>query len=180
MIKKLYVAMLCMVISSPVLAEDSVYDFNLTSIDYTEMPLEQYHGKAILLVNTASQCGFTPQYEGLQALWENYRDKGLIVLGVPSNDFGGQEPDSEDDIKEFCTINFDVDFPMTKKMVVSGKEGNAAIYDWLAGELGDASRPKWNFHKYLISPEGTPVAYFPSQVTPDSEKLLAAIDAVLK
>ena len=109
MIKKLYVAMLCMVISSPVLAEDSVYDFNLTSIDYTEMPLEQYHGKAILLVNTASQCGFTPQYEGLQALWENYRDKGLIVLGVPSNDFGGQEPDSEDDIKEFCTINFDVD-----------------------------------------------------------------------
>ncbi|MBL4837795.1 MAG: glutathione peroxidase [Kordiimonadaceae bacterium] len=157
----------------------SAHDFTLQSIEYKEMPLSQYKGKAVLLVNTASLCGFTPQYKGLQKLWSDYRAKGLVVLGVPSNDFGGQEPDDEGDIKEFCQVNFQVDFPMTTKMVVNGSKDNAPIYDWLAEELGDASRPKWNFHKYLISPEGKALAFFPSTVEPNSAKLIAAVGQAL-
>lgn len=160
--------------------EKSAHDFVLTSIEYTEMPMAQYEGKAVLLVNTASYCGFTPQYEGLQALWNDYRDKGLVVLGVPANDFGDQEPGDETNIKRFCEVNFQVDFPMTKKMVVKGGEGNAPIYDWLAAKMGDDSRPKWNFHKYLIDKEGQPVAYFGSRVTPESDELRAAIDSALQ
>lgn len=175
-------AVVGMAVSYTVTAADvnSAHDFMLTSIDYTEMPMKQFEGKAVLLVNTASLCGFTPQYEGLQKLWSDYKDKGLVVLGVPANDFGDQEPGDEGKIKEFCEVNFQVDFPMTKKMVVNGGEGNAEIYDWLAEELGDASRPKWNFHKYLISPTGEAVAFFPSTVTPNSEELLAAVNATLK
>lgn len=160
--------------------EKSAHDFVLTSIEYTDMPMDQYKGKAVLLVNTASYCGFTPQYEGLQALWEDYRDKGLIVLGVPANDFGDQEPGSEANIKRFCEVNFQVDFPMTKKMMVKGGEGNAPIYDWLASQMGEDSRPKWNFHKYLIDQNGQPVAYFGSRVTPQSDELRGAIDKVLQ
>ncbi|MEX0300414.1 MAG: glutathione peroxidase, partial [Kordiimonas sp.] len=145
-----------------------------------EMPMKQYEGKAVLLVNTASFCGFTPQYEGLQKLWTDYKEKGLVVLGVPANDFGEQEPGDEGKIKEFCEVNFQVDFPMTKKMIVNGTEGTAEIYDWLAEELGDASRPKWNFHKYLISPKGEAVAFFPSTVKPNSDELLAAVNSVLQ
>ncbi|WP_417461374.1 glutathione peroxidase [Kordiimonas sp.] len=158
----------------------SAHDFTLTSIEFTEMPMAQYDGKAVLLVNTASYCGYTPQYEGLQALWEEYREKGLVVVGVPANDFGDQEPGSERNIKNFCKVNFQVDFPMTKKMVVNGGEGNAEIYDWLASELGEDSRPKWNFHKYLIGKDGKPVAYFTSKVEPQSSELKAAIDQALQ
>ncbi|TNE61627.1 MAG: glutathione peroxidase [Alphaproteobacteria bacterium] len=161
-------------------SEKSAYDFTLTSIEYKDMPLSDYKGKAVLVVNTASYCGFTPQYKGLEALWQEYRDKGLVVLGVPANDFGDQEPGSERNIKNFCKVNFQVDFPMTKKMVVNGSEGTAEIYQWLAAELGDESRPKWNFHKYLIDREGHPVAYFGSKVEPESAELKAAIDKVLQ
>ncbi|MBL4788109.1 MAG: glutathione peroxidase [Kordiimonadaceae bacterium] len=157
----------------------TAHDFMLKSIDYTDLPLSQYAGKAVLVVNTASLCGFTPQYEGLQKLWIDYKDKGLIVLGVPANDFGSQEPDSEADIKKFCEVNFQVDFPMTKKMVVKGGKDTAEIYDWFAEMLGEDSRPKWNFHKYLINRNGNAVAFFPSDVKPNSQKLLAAIDKVL-
>lgn len=160
--------------------EKSLHDFTVTSIEYKDMPMAQFSGKAVLLVNTASYCGYTPQYEGLQALWEDYREKGLVVVGVPANDFGDQEPGSESNIKRFCEVNFQVDFPMTKKMVVKGGEGNAEVYEWLASVLGDDSRPKWNFHKYLIGPDGKPVAYFPSKVTPQSTELRAAIDQVLQ
>jgi len=160
--------------------EKSAHDFTVQSIDYTDLPMAQYEGKAVLMVNTASYCGYTPQYKGLQALWSEYEDKGLVVLGVPANDFGEQEPGSERNIKNFCKVNFKVDFPMTKKMVVKGGDGNAPIYEWLAAELGDESRPKWNFHKYLIGPDGKAVAFFPSDVTPESTELRAAIDGVLK
>jgi len=168
-------------VSGGVVAADAktAHDFMLKSIDYTDLPMSQYAGKAVLVVNTASFCGFTPQYEGLQKLWTDYKDKGLIVLGVPANDFGSQEPDSEADIKKFCQVNFQVDFPMTKKMVVKGGKDNAEIYDWFAAELGEDSRPKWNFHKYLIDRKGNAVAFFPSDVKPSSTKLLAAIDGVL-
>ena len=158
---------------------DSLHDFTVTSIDRLDMPLSQFEGKAVLLVNTATFCGYTPQYEGLQALWNAYKDEGLVVLGVPSNDFGSQEPEGEDKIKRFCSVNYQVDFPMTKKMVVNGSEGTAELYAWLASTLGDASRPQWNFHKYLIDPSGKPVAFFPSKVEPESPELVAAIKKVL-
>ena len=129
-------------------------------------------------MNTASHCGFTPQYEGLQTLWETYRDRGLVVLGVPSNDFGGQEPGSEAEIKAFCEVNFSVDFPMTEKQVVKG-EGAHPFYKWTAEELGFMSRPRWNFYKILVDPEGNAVAWFSSMTKPTSSKVSTAIEAVL-
>lgn len=160
-------------------SEKSLHDFKVQSIDYHDMDLAQYKGKAVLIVNTASYCGYTPQYEGLQKLWSNYKDKGLVVLGVPANDFGEQEPGSERNIKNFCKVNFQVDFPMTRKMVVKGGEGNAPLYDWLAEELGEDSRPKWNFHKYLVNEAGEAVAYFPSKVKPNSDAVVTAVEKLL-
>lgn len=158
----------------------SLHDFTVESIELEDLDLSTYRGKAVLLVNTASFCGYTPQYEGLQTLYDSMKDEGLVVLGVPSNDFGGQEPGSEQDVKKFCTVNFNIQFPMTSKMVVNGQEGTADIYNWLAEKMGDASRPKWNFHKYLINAKGEPVAYFGSRVTPTSDTLVSAIRASLQ
>ena len=135
-------------------------------------------GQAVLVVNTASQCGFTPQYDGLQSLWETYKDRGLVVLGVPSNDFGGQEPGSRAEIKEFCSVNFDVDFPMSDKVVVRGDNAHP-LYQWLAATLGASSRPRWNFYKYLIDANGQPVAYFSSMTRPQSSKITKAVEAAL-
>jgi glutathione peroxidase len=181
MIRKIFTSAIFLVASFGVTASDekSVHDFVLTSIDRTEMPLSDYKGKAVLVVNTASYCGYTPQYKGLQALWSEYRDKGLVVLGIPANDFGDQEPGSEANIKRFCKVNFQVDFPMTKKMVVKKAEDTSEFYNYLAETLGEDSRPQWNFHKYLIAPDGTPVGYYRSKVTPQSDELRAAIEAVL-
>ncbi len=175
------IAVLMILCSGAVFATDneSLHDFTVQSIDYTDLPMAQFAGKAVLLVNTASYCGYTPQYKGLQKLWDDYRDKGLVVLGVPSNDFGDQEPGSEKNIKNFCKVNFQVDFPMTKKMVVNGGEGNAEVYNWLATQLGEESRPKWNFHKYLISPEGEAVSFFKSDVKPNSAELREAVEELL-
>ena len=179
--KSLLLAAAVMFAGTSVQADDekSLHDFTVTSIEFKDMPLAEYKGKAVLIVNTASYCGYTPQYEGLQALWDEYKDKGLVVLGVPANDFGDQEPGSEKNIKNFCKVNFQVDFPMTKKMVVKGGPDNAPVYEWLAHELGEESRPKWNFHKYLIDREGHPVAYFSSKVTPQSDEMKAAVEKVL-
>ena len=155
----------------------SVYDYSLPSIDGGDMPLAQFKGKTILLVNTASYCGFTKQYDGLQSLWEEKRDLGLVVLGVPSNDFGDQEPGSEGEIKEFCEVNFNIDFPMSEKLVVKGAAAHP-LYKWLKAETGGS--PKWNFYKFLIDGEGRPVTYFSSMTKPSSKKLRKAIDASLK
>ena len=156
----------------------SVYDYTLPSIDGGELDLAAFEGQPLLLVNTASQCGFTPQYDGLQSLWETYKDRGLVVIGVPSNDFGGQEPGAREDIKEFCSVNFDVDFPMSDKVVVRGANAHP-IYQWLAATLGASSRPRWNFYKYLIDANGQPVAYFSSMTRPNSSKITKAIEAAL-
>ena len=158
---------------------DSLHDFTVTSIEREPLALADYAGKAVLVVNTASYCGFTPQYEGLQAIWEEYKEDGFVVLGVPSNDFGSQEPGSEEKIKKFCSVNYQVDFPMTKKMVVNGSEGTADLYNWFAEELGDGSRPQWNFHKILVGRDGQPIAYFNSRVTPESKTLKSAIEGAL-
>lgn len=158
--------------------QGSAHAFAFRAIDGGELPLSTFAGKAVLVVNTASECGFTPQYEQLQAVWERYRDRGLVVLGVPSNDFGGQEPGSEAEIKDFCATTFSVDFPLTAKEVVSGDDAHP-FYRWARDELGGLAAPKWNFHKYLIAPDGRLVDWFSTVTKPDSDKVVAAIEAVL-
>ena len=156
-------------------AHSGAHQFTFQRIEGGDLPLSGYAGKAVLVVNTASLCGFTPQYKGLQALWESYRDKGLVVLGVPSNDFGGQEPGTEAQIQEFCAVNFAVDFPMTGKSVVKGEDAHP-FYRWAAAEKG---APRWNFHKYLIGPDGALVGAYGSNTAPDSAELRRAVEAVL-
>lgn len=156
----------------------SAFDFDFTAIDGKPLPMAKFKGKAVLVVNTASQCGFTPQYDGLEALWRQYRDRGLVVLGVPSNDFGAQEPGSAAEIQQFCRTSFDVDFPLTEKQRVIGGEAHP-FYRWLARELGEGAAPRWNFHKYLIGPDGAIAGAFPSKTTPQSPELIQAIEAVL-
>ena len=137
---------------------------------------KQYGGKVLLVVNTASKCGFTPQYEGLEALQRKYSARGFSVLGFPSNDFKGQEPGDETQIQEFCTLTYGVKFPMFQKVVVTGPDATP-LYRSLATATGVS--PGWNFHKYLISRDGRVVAQFPSKVTPDDPKLVAAIEREL-
>ncbi len=137
---------------------------------------KQYGGKVLLVVNTASKCGFTPQYEGLEALQRKYAARGFSVLGFPSNDFKGQEPGDETQIQEFCTLTYGVKFPMFQKVVVTGPEATP-LYRSLATATGVS--PGWNFHKYLIGRDGRVVAQFPSKVTPDDSKLVAAIEREL-
>lgn len=151
---------------------------DFTTITGEPMPLSQFAGKAVLVVNTASRCGYTPQYEGLQALWNDYRDKGLVVIGVPSNDFGGQEPGTEAEVKTFCEINYGVDFPLTSKTTVVGTDRHP-FYAMAEDTLGEVARPKWNFHKILLDTSGTPVAAFPSSVKPQDAALVEVIDGVL-
>ncbi|MEI7609338.1 MAG: glutathione peroxidase [Rhodospirillaceae bacterium] len=135
-------------------------------------------GKVVLVVNTASFCGFTRQYQGLQDLWARYRDQGLVVLGIPSNDFGGQEPDAEAKIKGFCETAFGVNFPMLAKQVVSGP-GAFPLYLWAARRTGEGGVPRWNFHKLLIGRDGNLLGWFGSAVAPDAEQLTRAIKAAL-
>lgn len=154
------------------------HEFDFSRIDGGPLALSDYAGKPLLLVNTASFCGFTPQYEELQALWERYRERGLIVLGVPSNDFGGQEPHDEAAIQTFCEANYGVDFPMTTKQRVIGTDAHP-LYRWIADELGDAGVPKWNFHKYLIDGGGMLAGVWGSRVSPLSDEITAAVEESL-
>lgn len=157
----------------------SAHDFEFTGIDGKPMPMTQFKGKVVLLVNTASQCGFTPQYADLEAVYKTYRDKGLVVLGVPSNDFGAQEPGTAAQIKDFCEVNFSIDFPLTDKQVVTGPNAHP-LYQWIAKELGEGALPKWNFHKYLIGADGALVEVFPTPVKPTDTKVTKAIEAALQ
>jgi len=136
-------------------------------------------GKVVLVVNTASKCGFTPQYAGLEALWQAERARGLVVLGVPSNDFGRQEPGSESEIASFCEINYGVDFPLLAKQVVSGPEAHP-IYRWAAERTGPLGVPRWNFHKLLVGRDGRLIDWFSSVTGPDAERLRGAIDRALR
>lgn len=150
---------------------------NFTSLqDGTPLPLCQYTGKVLLVVNTASYCGFTSQYDGLEKLYARLKGKGLVVLGFPSNDFGEQEPGSDKEIADFCRLTYGVEFPMLGKTVVEGKNANP-FYLKLAEMTG--SRPKWNFHKYLINRDGSKVLAFGSMTKPDDKELLARIDEFL-
>ena len=156
--------------------EDNAFSFKFESIEGNPMPLSDYEGKALLVVNTASQCGFTPQYEGLQSVWEEYKDQGLVVIGIPSNNFGSQEPGQEGEVKEFCETTFGINFPMTSKEDVKGDTAHP-FYKWLKSEYGKS--PKWNFHKYLITPDGALANSFLSLTKPQSNKVKKAIENVL-
>ncbi len=156
----------------------TAHDFTFRTIDGKDLALKSLAGKAVLVVNTASECGYTPQYAGLQKLWQERRGDGLVVLGVPSNDFGVQEPGSEATIAQFCTTRFNVDFPMTAKQLVIGGKAHP-FYRWIAEELGEGAAPRWNFHKYLIGRDGALAGAFPSAVAPQSKELTAAIDEAL-
>jgi glutathione peroxidase len=159
-------------------AATSAFDFTLTRIDGKPLPLSAYRGKVVLLVNTASMCGFTPQYEGLKALQARYADRGFTVIGVPSADFGGQEYADNGKIKEFCDTTFGINFPLSERATVKGP-GAAPIYQWAARELGAQGVPQWNFHKVLIGRDGKAIAGFPSKVEPGSTQLTQAIESAL-
>ena len=160
------------------MSDDSAYAFSFKSLEGKPMPLSQYAGKPMVIVNTASKCGFTPQYKGLEALWQANRDKGLVVLGVPSNDFGGQEPGTHDEIKSFCELRFGVDFPLTEKVVVTGADAHP-LFKWIAAKGGFLGRPHWNFYKYLIGPDGRFVDWYSSITAPGSGRFTKAVDRLM-
>ena len=162
-------------------AEKTFYDFTLNSIDGQPTPLSSFKGKVVLLVNVASRCGFTPQYSALQAIYEKYKDRGFVIVGIPANNFGSQEPGTNQEIKTFCSAKYNVTFPMMAKVSVKGKD-ITPLYQFLTdkssnpqtgGEIG------WNFTKFLIGPDGQVIARFDSAVTPDSKEVTSAIEKAL-
>ena len=157
-------------------ANMSFYDFKTMSLDGKPADLAQYKGKVSLVVNVASKCGYTPQYKGLQELYTDLSPRGFVILGFPSNDFGGQEPGTAEEIKTFCELNYKVTFPMFSKVVTKAGPDQSPIYTWL-GQGGNL--PQWNFSKYVIGKDGKVVAFFPSKVTPDAPELRAALDKAL-
>ena len=154
------------------------FDFKINSINGEELDLSKYNGKTILLVNVASKCGFTKQYDDLQKLYDDFQDKGLVVIGVPANQFGGQEPGNESEIKNFCETNFNITFPITSKYEVKGDNAHP-IYIWAKNTYGKSTIPKWNFHKILIDKNGTIVDTFASFTGPMSKKIINKIEEIL-
>jgi glutathione peroxidase len=156
----------------------TAYDFEFTAIDGAPLPLKKFEGQAMLVVNVASKCGFTPQYEGLQRIYTQYKDRGFTVLGVPSNQFLWQEPAKELEIAAFCRVNYSVTFPMTEKTHVKGNKAHP-FYRWMREALGKPAHPAWNFHKLLVGKQGQPLSAFPSRVEPENQRLKSAIEAAL-
>jgi glutathione peroxidase len=154
----------------------TLHEFTVKNIDGQATSLSKYQGKVCLVVNVASQCGYTPQYKGLEALYQAYKDKGLEILGFPSNDFGAQEPGTEAEIKQFCSTKYDVSFDMFGKVKVKGSE-QVDIYKYLTDATG--SEVQWNFNKFLVDKEGKVVKYYPSSMSPDSPELKRDIEALL-
>jgi len=173
------------VVSDRALADDnkgapmpaSFYALSTSRLNGEPVDLKEYAGKVALVVNTASKCGFTPQYKGLQELYTDLSPRGFVILGFPSNDFGRQEPGTAEEIKTFCELNYKVTFPMFSKVVTKAGPDQSPIYTWL-GQGGNL--PQWNFSKYVIGKDGRVVAFFPSKVTPDAPELRAAIESALK
>jgi glutathione peroxidase len=163
-------------------AASSVHEFTMKSIDGAPAPLSAYKGKVLLLVNVASKCGYTPQYTGLQALYSKYKDQGLVIIGVPANNFGAQEPGTDAEIKTFCSRTYNVTFPMMSKVSVKGAD-TAPLYQYLTDKAtnpnvgGDV---RWNFTKFLVGKDGKPVQRFEPGVAPDSTELAAAIEKALR
>ena len=157
---------------------ETFFDLNVNSINGDVLNLSKLKGKTILLVNVASNCGFTKQYEDLQNLYDGYKSKGLIIIGMPSNQFGGQEPGSETEIKNFCETNFNITFQMTSKYDVKGDNAHP-IYIWAKETFGKSTVPKWNFHKILINKEGKVEDTFASFTNPMSKKIINKLEEIL-
>ena len=174
------VTLLLLLAAPPAFAEDRL-DWSkvpLPAIDGTTHAPARFQNKVVLLVNTASFCGYTGQYEDLQKLWARYRDKGLVVLGVPANDFGAQEPGSNEAIKSFCELNYGVDFPLLEKQTVVGASAHP-LFKWAAARTGPAGVPRWNFHKILIGRDGSLAAWFSTQTPPLDGKVTSAVEKAL-
>jgi len=168
--------------SAQIQSAASVYDFKLTSIDMESAPLSQFKGKVLMLVNVASRCGYTPQYAGLEALYRKYKDQGFVIVGVPANNFGQQEPGTNSEIKVFCKRKYDVTFPMMAKVSVAGND-IAPLYDYLTDKKINpetGGEIKWNFTKFLIGRDGKILARFEPNVTPEDPALVAAVENALK
>jgi glutathione peroxidase len=179
--KLILILMLCVACASLSAEPKSIYDFTMRSIDGQQVSLKSYHGKVVLLVNVASRCGFTPQYAGLEALYEKYRDRGLVIVGIPANNFAQQEPGTDEEIKKFCSSKYNVSFPMMSKVSVLGDD-KTPLYVFLTGKDTDpqfSGDIKWNFTKFIFDRHGNPVARFEPNVTPDSPQVTAAIESAL-
>jgi glutathione peroxidase len=158
--------------------EKLAYDFNFNDLDGSPLNLSTYKNKVIVVVNVASQCGFTSQYEDMQKIWKKYQSKGIIILGVPSNDFGKQEPGSNKDIKNFCEAKFGITFPMTEKVLVKGTDAHP-FYIWARENHGKSAIPKWNFHKIIIDKSGKVAETFSSMTNPSTKKFIKALKKLL-
>jgi len=175
---KLFLMILSMLFSTKSMSSDkSFHDFSIESISGGDISLSDYKNKVVLLVNTASQCGFTPQYAGLQKIYDRYKDDGFVVLGVPSDDFN-QELSSDDDVKKFCEIRYGVNFPLTSIQKIKGDSAHP-LYKWISGNTSVIGQPRWNFHKYLISKEGQILNWFSSMTSPTSDGLLKQVEQAL-
>ena len=180
--RKLALALVLCMAGTVMAAARSVYNFTLKSIDGKPVSLSEYHGKVLLLVNVASKCGFTPQYAALESLYEKYKDRGLVIVGIPANNFAGQEPGTNEEIKKFCSTKYNVSFPMMAKVSVLGDD-KTPLYVFLTDKSvnpqigGDI---KWNFTKFLFDRNGKPVARFEPNVTPDSPQVVSAVESALK
>jgi glutathione peroxidase len=164
-------------LTSSAFAASSVHEFSLPSIDGAPAPLSAYKGKVALIVNVASQCGYTPQYAGLEKLYEKFKDKGFVILGFPANNFGAQEPGTNEEIKTFCSRNYNVTFPMYSKISVKGSD-KAPLYKFLTDSTG--GEVKWNFTKFLVDGNGQVITRFESAVEPDSPEMIRAVEKALQ
>ena len=158
--------------------QKTLFDFKINLINGNQLDLSNYKGKAVLIVNVASNCGFTKQYDDLQNLYDHYKEQNFVILGIPSNQFGGQEPGSEDQIKDFCETNFNITFPMTSKYNVKGENAHP-IFLWAKNSYGKSAIPKWNFPKILVNKEGKIVDTFSSFTNPASKKIKNKIEEIL-
>ena len=158
--------------------EKLAYDFKFNDLDGSSLNLLEFKDKVIIVVNVASQCGFTKQYEDMQNIWEKYQARGVIMLGIPSNDFGNQEPGTSKDIKNFCEAKFGITFPMTEKVSVKGENAHP-FYKWAKDKHGNSAVPKWNFHKIIIGKNGKIYETFSSITNPNSKRFIKAIEKAL-
>jgi glutathione peroxidase len=172
---------LVVMMASSLFAASSIYTFTLPSIDGKPMPLADFKGKVVLMVNVASQCGYTPQYTALEALYEKYKDQGFVIVGFPANNFGAQEPGTNAEIKTFCSRKYSVTFPLYSKVSVKGGD-QTALYRYLTKEANPAVAGdiKWNFTKFLVDRSGNVVERFEPAVTPDSKEVVSAVEKLLK
>jgi glutathione peroxidase len=179
--KLILILTLCLACASLSAEPKSIYEFTMNSIDGQSVSLKSFQGKVVLLVNVASKCGFTPQYAALEALYEKYKSRGLVIVGIPANNFMSQEPGTNEEIKKFCSTKYNVTFPMMAKISVKGDD-QTPLYTFLTGKESDpqfAGGIKWNFTKFLFDRNGNPVARFEPAVTPDSAQVTAAIESAL-